>query len=71
VIATAGHGVRVPSARCHRNHSSPYSAMWAALRRIVSHTPSPVPRSGWAEKKKIAPISASGGTNRKARSIGR
>ena len=46
VIATAGHGLRSSSARYQRNHSSPYSAMWAALRRIVSHTPSPVPRSG-------------------------
>ena len=71
MIATAGSGLRTSSARYQRNHSSPYSAMWAALRRIRSHVPSPVLRSGWAQKKKITPISASGGPNRKSRRIGR
>src|SRR5215217_1379937 len=40
--------------------------MWTSLRPIVSHVPSPELRSGWAEKKKISPISTSGGARRAA-----
>src|SRR5688500_11202007 len=40
--------------------------MCASLRRIVSHVPRPELRSGWAERKKISPISSSGGANRLA-----
>src|SRR3712207_5772921 len=38
--------------------------MCASLRRTVSHIPSPELRSGWAERKKISPISSSGGAKR-------
>jgi hypothetical protein len=70
-MAIAGHGLRISSARYQRNHRSPYSAMWAALRMTRSQVPRPVPRSGWAEKKKITPIRASGGPNRDSARIGR
>ena len=53
--ATAGHGLRSSSARYQRNHSSPYSAMCAALRRIRSHVPNPVERCGIAERTKMTP----------------
>jgi len=36
-------------------------AAWISLRPIVSHTPRPELRSGWALKKKISAISMSGG----------
>src|SRR5918995_1653290 len=38
--------------------------MWASLRRIRSHVPRPELRSGWADRKKISPISSRGGTKR-------
>ncbi len=37
--------------------------MCASLRSTVSHAPSPELRSGWAERKKISAISASGGAH--------
>jgi hypothetical protein len=62
-MAAAGSGLvpRHPSARHQRRNSVPYVAAWMIFRPIVSYTPSPEFRSGWALKKKIRPIRRSGG----------
>lgn len=67
--ATAiGSGWRVTGRKAQHQSSvsRPNSAMWISLRRIVSHTPSPLERSGWAERMKITTIRARGARERLA-----
>ena len=71
MIAAATSGLRKPSARCQSHHSSPYENAWMIFRPIVSHTPRPELRSGWADRKKITAITRIGGPKREIARIGR
>src|SRR5215211_2536693 len=62
IAPASASGLRIAgrSAHHHSTARAPNATAWTSLRRIVSHTPSPLSRSGCAERTKISAIRASG-----------